>query len=74
VWFVVSVSCFWFAYRKYTWNYGPATRFDGKVVLITGASSGIGEALAKEMCNLGCKKIIIAARRLDQLERVKSEC
>ena len=55
--FVLLIVCWliWLVYRKIQWNYGPTTTFKGKTVLITGASSGIGEALVKEMCNLGAK-------------------
>lgn len=44
----------------------------GKVVLITGASSGIGEACAHAFHQVGCK-VILTARRLNELERVKTE-
>ncbi|XP_005179941.2 dehydrogenase/reductase SDR family protein 7-like [Musca domestica] len=44
----------------------------GKVVLITGASSGLGEALAHVFYKAGCK-VILAARRLNELERVKKD-
>lgn len=44
-----------------------------KVVVITGASSGIGEALAKVAAQLNYN-IVIAARKLDQLQRVQAEC
>ncbi|XP_076654496.1 dehydrogenase/reductase SDR family protein 7-like [Halictus rubicundus] len=43
----------------------------GKVVMITGASSGLGEALAHAFYNCGCK-VILVSRRKEQLERVKS--
>jgi short-subunit dehydrogenase len=43
------------------------------VVWITGASSGIGEAIAIEFSHLGCK-LILSARRKEELERVKSRC
>jgi len=52
----------------------PADEFNGKVVWITGASSGIGEALAKEIAGYGNVKIVISARRKEELERVKNEC
>ncbi|GLV38785.1 uncharacterized protein CBL_05783 [Carabus blaptoides fortunei] len=44
----------------------------GKVVLITGASSGLGEALAHAFYSQGCK-VVLAARRKDELERVKND-
>lgn len=40
------------------------------MVVITGASSGIGEALAHEFYGYGCK-VILAARRVGELERVR---
>lgn len=49
------------------------SNIEGKMVWITGASSGIGEAVAKEYNKRGAK-IIISARRESELERVKSEC
>ncbi|MCL4114034.1 UNVERIFIED_CONTAM: hypothetical protein GTU68_062129 [Idotea baltica] len=48
-------------------------RIDRKTIWITGASSGIGEALTYALDKKDCK-IIISARRLSELERVKSNC
>ncbi|MFN8322333.1 MAG: SDR family oxidoreductase [Chitinophagales bacterium] len=47
--------------------------FDNKVVWITGASSGIGEALAYAFAKRKVK-LILSARRTDELERVKKNC
>ena len=47
--------------------------FDGKTIWITGASSGIGEALVYELSKAGAR-LIISARRVSELERVKATC
>ena len=43
---------------------------DNKVVWITGASSGLGKALAQE-CALQGAQVILTARRIDELESVR---
>ena len=48
--------------------------YAGKTILITGGSSGIGEEMTKQALDLGAKKVIIAARRVSELNRVKEEC
>ncbi|MGE0566845.1 MAG: SDR family oxidoreductase [Bacteroidia bacterium] len=48
------------------------SEFKDKVVWITGASSGIGEGLAREFAKLGAR-LILSARREEELNRVASE-
>lgn len=45
----------------------------GRVVWVTGASSGIGEKLAYELAKVGAK-LVLSARREGELERVKAKC
>lgn len=44
----------------------------GKVVIVTGASAGIGEATAREFGRAGAK-VVLAARRAERLERLAEE-
>lgn len=44
-------------------------RLDGKVVIITGASSGLGERFAR-VCDAAGAQVVLAARRLERLEEV----
>jgi NADP-dependent 3-hydroxy acid dehydrogenase YdfG len=43
-----------------------------KVVVITGASSGLGEAAAKHLANLGAA-VVLGARRADRIEKLAKE-
>lgn len=44
----------------------------GKVVIVTGASSGIGKALVYEFAKRGAK-MVMAARNLEELEKIEQE-
>ena len=44
----------------------------GKVVIVTGASSGIGEATARQFAREGAK-VVLAARRVDRLQSLAQE-
>jgi short-subunit dehydrogenase len=52
-------------------KFAVMSMFKNKVVWITGASSGIGEALAKAFAEKGAK-LVLSSRREDELQRVKT--
>jgi hypothetical protein len=50
------------------WIFSRGSEMESKVVLITGASSGLGEALAHTFYNEGCKLILCARYIIFPLE------
>jgi short-subunit dehydrogenase len=47
--------------------------FQGKAIIVTGASAGIGRAMARQLASQGAR-LAIAARRAERLEEVAEEC
>ena len=47
--------------------------FRGQVVIVTGASAGIGESLALLLASQ-CANVVIAARRAERLEKIAEQC
>ena len=47
-------------------------RLNGKVIVVTGASSGIGEAMAREYAKMGAM-VVMGARREEELKRIAQE-
>jgi short-subunit dehydrogenase len=70
---LAAIVAYNFYKRFYVWLICKPT-FTGKTVLVTGGSSGLGEQMAKRFVELGAKKVIIAARNMKELMRVKGEC
>jgi dehydrogenase/reductase SDR family member 7B len=52
---------------------GEHAMFKDQIVWITGASSGIGEGLARQLAKQGAQ-LILSGRRVGELERVAAEC
>ena len=51
---------------------GIEVNFEGKVALVTGASSGLGARFAKVLAMAGAQ-VILAARRVDRLKELRAE-
>ncbi|KAI1278013.1 Dehydrogenase/reductase SDR family member 7 [Halotydeus destructor] len=51
----------------------PAADCRGKVIWITGASSGIGAELAAQLSKIGAR-LVLTARNVEKLEKVKLKC
>jgi NAD(P)-dependent dehydrogenase (short-subunit alcohol dehydrogenase family) len=50
----------------------PTFRLDGKVALVTGASSGLGARFSKVLTSAGAR-VVLAARRLDRLRELADQ-
>jgi len=50
----------------------PWSRMEGQVVLVTGASSGIGRDFCLDLARAGCR-VVAAARRADRLRSLAEE-
>ncbi|CAN7080631.1 unnamed protein product, partial [Brassica oleracea var. botrytis] len=61
----------WSAIRAQSSNFGAMADLKDKVVLVTGASSGIGKEICLDLVKAGCK-IIAAAHRVDRLNSLCS--
>ncbi len=48
-------------------------RFRGRVALVTGASAGIGEAIARQLCVDHGMMVVGCARRISRLQKMEQE-
>ena len=69
-WVVSAIICLFIL--KQFWDRFKPISYKGKTVWVTGASSGIGECLAREFHSLGAF-VILSGRNEDELRRVNKE-
>ena len=50
----------------------PGVNFEGKIALVTGASSGLGARFAKALAGAGAQ-VVLASRRTDRLKELRAE-
>lgn len=68
---MLSFSSWGYSARKNKW--APITEnLTGKTILVTGASTGLGRATARELARRGAS-LLVAARSIDKLESLKKE-
>ncbi|CAC5423035.1 Uncharacterized oxidoreductase SA2266,Uncharacterized oxidoreductase MXAN_5909,Uncharacterized oxidoreductase SSP1627 [Staphylococcus saprophyticus subsp. saprophyticus ATCC 15305 _ NCTC 7292],Uncharacterized oxidoreductase Lmo0432,Uncharacterized oxidoreductase SAR2567,Uncharacterized oxidoreductase SACOL2488,Uncharacterized oxidoreductase Lin0452,Uncharacterized oxidoreductase SAS2370,Uncharacterized oxidoreductase SSP0419 [Staphylococcus saprophyticus subsp. saprophyticus ATCC 15305 _ NCTC 7292] [Mytilu len=53
-------------------SYSENRKLEGKIAIVTGASSGIGRAIAVALCQAGAK-VALAARRMERLKEINRE-
>ncbi|XP_059045580.1 retinol dehydrogenase 14 [Achroia grisella] len=60
-------------YAQYTCGrYRANTRMDGKTVIVTGSTSGIGKETAKDLANRGAR-VIMACRNIGAADKIKEQ-
>lgn len=60
-------------YAKYSCGmYAEETRMEGKTVVVTGCTSGIGKETAKELAKRGAR-VVMACRNMEAAEKIKGE-
>jgi NAD(P)-dependent dehydrogenase (short-subunit alcohol dehydrogenase family) len=60
---ILSDTTLGFALRSRRWDRSDLASMDGKVVLVTGATSGLGEAAATGFARLGASVWVVARSR-----------
>jgi NAD(P)-dependent dehydrogenase (short-subunit alcohol dehydrogenase family) len=58
--------------EKHTLEMHRRPAIDGKVAIVSGASSGIGESMAREFAQAGAITVL-SARRVERLKRLENE-
>jgi len=74
-WYFVGVIVVLVIYNILSGRFADYRRkFTDKIIVIVGASSGIGEELAMQVSQYRPKGLVLVARRIDKIEDIKKRC
>ena len=59
-------------YNRTGANVGIEVNFEGKIAMVTGASSGLGARFAKALAGAGAQ-VVLASRRVERLKELRAE-
>jgi len=74
-WYIIGLVVVFVLYNLISGRFADyRKKFTDKIIVIVGASSGIGEELALQISQYRPKGLVLVARRLDKIQDIKKRC